>query len=69
LYGLTTTGVADARRRVGRLVGVVHQLLARHREAEVGEQAVRLLLVARDLDGDVRGAPVTVAWMRCWCRP
>jgi hypothetical protein len=35
----------------------VHQRLPRHRQAEVGEQPVRLLLVAGDLDGDVRRAP------------
>ena len=42
-----------ARRRVAAASAVAHDALARHRQAEVAEDAVGLLLVGGDLDGDV----------------
>ena len=49
-------GVADLLRRLHRVLLPLHQALSRHREAEFCEDAVGLLLVRGQLDGDVRGA-------------
>jgi hypothetical protein len=46
---------ADPQRRLHRLLGRVDDLLAGHRQAEVAEDAVGLLLVGGDLDRDVAG--------------
>ena len=50
-------GVADATCRVDRHVDGLHETLPRNRQAEIREDLVRLLLVGRQLDGDVRRAP------------
>ena len=56
VVGLGDHRVADASRGAHRLRFVLHELLARHRQAERGQDLVGLLLVARELDRDVRRA-------------
>ncbi len=56
VVGLGHDRKAEAVRGAHGLALVLHQLLARHRQAERGEDAVGLLLVARELDRDVRRA-------------
>ena len=56
VVGLGHDREAEAVRGAHGLALVLHQLLARHRQAERGEDAVGFLLVARELDRDVRRA-------------
>ena len=71
--GFTTTGKPMALRGVDRVLGVADVVLARHRQAEVGEQPRAELLVGGDLDGGVRGlrwsAPPRCASGTCPGRP
>src|ERR671911_1282699 len=57
IEGLGDDGVAEAVRGADGLALGLHQLLPRHRQSQRGEDAVRLLLVARELDRDVWRAP------------
>jgi hypothetical protein len=56
VVGLGDHGVADASCGAHRLRFVLHRLLARHRQAERRQDLVGLLLVARELHRDMRGA-------------
>ena len=56
VVGLGHDREAEAVRGAHGLALALHQLLARHRQAERGEDAVGLFLVARELDRDVRRA-------------
>ena len=56
VVGLGHDREAEPVRGAHRLALALHQLLARHRQAERGEDAVGLFLVARELDRDVRRA-------------
>ena len=50
-------GISDRLGGTDRLLGGLHQPLLRHREPEIGENAIRLFLVAREFHRDVRRAP------------
>ena len=54
VVGLGDYRVADAARGAHGLRFAMHQFLARYRQAERGQDLVRLLLVARELDRDMR---------------
>src|SRR6187549_3294568 len=56
VVGLGDHGVADASCGAHRLRFVLHRLLARHRQTERRQDLVGLLLVARELHRDMRGA-------------
>jgi hypothetical protein len=56
VVGLGHHRAADASRRAHRAGFALHQFLARHRQAERGQDLVGLFLVAGQFHRDVRGA-------------
>ena len=69
LYGLGTTRAArPARRAPPASADCTSSWRGTGRPSEA-EDLVGFFLVAGQLHRDVRGAPITVAWMRCWYLP
>src|SRR5271154_6958973 len=56
IVGFGYNGKADAPRGADRLLGVIDHFLLGYRQAEGCQYLVRLLFVACQLNGDVRGA-------------